>query len=103
MTDKKNMEKTEPLLYKGKPLVRSGNTIYYGYASDEYVALLQILESQMIHDVDTATKVSVQILSTDSQLDTKDRIKKKTEKNGLYSALNIASIWLERYLQGTDA
>ena len=43
-------------------------------------------------------KVSVQIWSTDDELRPRDRIIKKTEKNNLYDALNIASIWLERQL-----
>ena len=30
-------------LYKGKPLVRSGRTVYYGDPSEDYVAMLQIL------------------------------------------------------------
>ena len=45
-----------------------------------------------------ADRVLVQMLTTDETLPPKDRMIKKTEKNGLYEALNIASIWLERSL-----
>lgn len=86
------------LLYKGRPLVRSGATIYYGDMADDYVAMLTILETSDFQDMKTPSRVSVQILSTDSDLRPKERIKKKTEKNNLYDALNIASIWLERTL-----
>ena len=89
-------KKDEMLYYKGKPLVRSGNTIYLGDMSDEYVAMLQILESKDFNDMQMAQKVSVQILSTDETLRPKERIKKKTDKDNLYDAINIASIWLER-------
>ena len=83
-------------MYKGKPLVRSGNTIYFGDMADEHVAMLQILEAKEYKDVSLPQKVSVQILSTDENLRPKERIKKKTDKNNLYDAINIAAIWLER-------
>ena len=41
----------------------------------------------------------VQILSTDESLPPMQRIIKKAEKKGIYQALNIASIWLERSLK----
>ncbi|HAN44275.1 MAG TPA: hypothetical protein DCP97_02685 [Ruminococcaceae bacterium] len=84
------------LTYKGKPIVRNGNTIYYGDMSDDYVAMLQILSTKQFNDIEMANKVSVQIIATNTELKLKDRIIKKTEKNGLYEAINIASIWLER-------
>ena len=34
------------LTYKGRPLVRGGNTIYYGNMSDDYVCVLQILSTK---------------------------------------------------------
>ena len=86
------------LEYKGKPLVRSGNTLYYGNPAESCVAMLKILSTK--DDAEkTADRVLVQILSTDETLPPKDRMIKKTEKNGLYEALNIASIWLARYLE----
>lgn len=97
MAEKKT-QKEETLLFKGRPLVRSGDTIYYGHPGDRYVALLKILGNENFQDMDLATKVTVQIMSTDPEARIRDRILKKTEKNGLYNALNIASIWLERAL-----
>ena len=89
-------EKNTPL-YKGKPLVRCGNTVYYGHPGEAYVAMLQILSTKPGSDgAPAADKVMVQILSTDETMSPKDRIIKKTEKNGLYDALNIATIWLDR-------
>ena len=93
------MPKPEDFLtYKGRPLVRNGTTIYYGNMSDEYVAMLQILSTSKKDDLEIANKVSVQILSTNADLRPKERIAKKTEKAGLYQALDIASIWLDRML-----
>ena len=89
------------LYYKGKPLVRNGNTIYYGHPADKYVALLQVQSTRQQGELELSDKITVQILSTNTELSHKNRILKKTEKNGLYNALNIASIWLERALQET--
>ncbi len=84
--------------YKGKPLVRNGNMIYYGNMSDKYVILMQILETKKVKDLDVATRVSIQLWLTDEEIRAKDRIVKTSEKSGLYDALDIASIWLERAL-----
>ena len=91
-------KKDDSLYYKGRPLVRSGNTIYYGFPGDKYVALLQVVSTEKFQEMELANKVTVQIMATDPEVRTKDRIIKKTEKKGLYNALNIASIWLERAL-----
>lgn len=45
-----------------------------------------------------ATKVSVQLQLTDPDLKSRDRVVKKTEKDSLYAAMDVASVWLERAL-----
>ena len=97
MSDKKETF----LMYKGKPLVRSGNTLYYGDMSDPYVILMQIASTQPGYDMDMAQKISIQLLATDTNLRPKERIVRKSEKIGLYNALDIGSIWLDRALSGT--
>ena len=87
------------LMYKGKPLVRSGNTLYYGNMADNCVGMLQILSTQTVKDMTVADKVQVQLMSTDPELRMKERILKRSEKNGLYNAMDIGSIWLERALE----
>ncbi len=87
------------LTYKGKPLVRMGNPLYYGNMYDPYVVMLQILSTKKVKEMDVAEKVQVQLMSTDPDLRMKDRIIKKSEKNGLYSAMDIGAIWLERTLE----
>ena len=94
-------EKKEFLTYKGKPLVRQGNTIYYGDMADDYVIMMQILAKKEVGDKDkaeVASKVSVQLLSTDPNASMKERIIKTSEKKGLYAAMDIAEIWLQRAL-----
>ena len=92
-------EKQEQLLtYKGKPLVRSGNILYYGDMSEKCVVMLQVLTTKTVGDMSVADKIQVQLLLTDPEVCLKDRILKKSEKNGLYNAMDIGSIWLERAL-----
>lgn len=78
--------------------MRNGPQIYYGNMSDPYVALLTITSTKMVDQLSVANKVSVQILATDPDLRPRERIAKKTEKSGLYEALTIATIWLNRML-----
>ena len=91
-------EKSKFLTYKGKPLVRNGNTLYYGDASENYVIMMQILATKPVGDVEVASKVSIQLLNTDPNVSARERIVKSSEKKGLYAALDIAEIWLSRAL-----
>lgn len=87
------------LEYKGKPLVRSGNTIYYGDMNDPYVVFLTIKDSEELKDITLAGAITIQLLATDETLSPKDRIIKKSEKNGLFTALDLGATWLERQLK----
>ena len=86
------------LTYKGKPLVRSGNILYYGNMSDPFVIMIQIISTKKIGELEVANRVTVQLLNTDPDVRPRDRIVKKSEKQGLYQAMDIATIWLERAL-----
>ncbi|MDD5938446.1 MAG: hypothetical protein PUC36_05495 [Clostridiales bacterium] len=91
-------KKTFPLVYKGRPLRRKDNLIYYGSMADKYIVVLQILSSEKEKDLSVATKVSVQLQLTDPDLKSRDRVVKKSEKDSLYAAMDVGSIWLERAL-----
>ena len=84
--------------YKGHPLQRKDNFIYYGSFADNYIIMMQILETKKVKDLDVATKVSVQLQLTDDSVKSRDRIVKKTEKDSLYTAIDVAAVWLERAL-----
>ena len=86
------------LEYKGHPLMRHENIIYYGSMSDRYIIMLQILETKKVKDLDVATRVLVQLQQTSPSVPPKDRVVKKAEKKGLYDALDIGYIWLNRAL-----
>ncbi len=92
MPEKKGLE------YKGFPLMRKDNILYYGNMSDKYVIMLQILDSFKLDDLDISKRVSVQLQLTDPNLKSRDKVVKKTEKDGLFSALDVAHVWLSRAL-----
>ena len=88
MADKKEF----PLTYKGHPLRRKDNLIYYGSMADKYIIAIQILSSQKEGDLDVANKISVQLQLTDPDLKSRDRVVKKSEKANLYDAMDVGAI-----------
>ncbi len=92
------MAASKELEYKGHPLRRKDNIIYFGSMADKYIILMQIIETKKVADMDVATKVSVQLQLTDPELKSRDRVVKKSEKDSLYAAMDVASVWLERAL-----
>ena len=60
---------------------------------------MQVLTKKTVGNMSVADRVQVQLLSTDPDARMKDRILKKSEKTGLYNAMDIASIWLRRALE----
>lgn len=88
------------LMYKGRPLMRKDNIVYYGSMADSHIVMLQILESKKIGEMDVASKVSVQLQLTDPAAKSRDRIVKRSEKDGFYTALDLGCVWLERALAG---
>ena len=89
-------EKNAVLKYKGRPLLRKDNVVYYGNMSDSHIVMLQILESKKDGDLELATKVSVQLQLTDPDAKPRERIVKKSEKDGFYTALDVGCVWLDR-------
>ena len=74
--------------------------IYYGSMADKYIIMLQILDTKKEQDMEVATKVSIQLQLTDPELKSRDRVVKKSEKDSLYAAMDIATVWLDRALAG---
>jgi ribosomal protein L14E/L6E/L27E len=100
--------KNKSLEYRGRPLRRKDNIIYYGSMADKYIVMLQILDTKVVkpaaganpktQEMKIATKVSIQLQLTDPDVKSRDRVVKKSEKESLYAAMDVASVWLERAL-----
>ena len=74
--------------------------VYYGSMADSHIVMLQILETKKMGDMDVASRVSVQLQLTDPNARSRDRVVKKSEKDGFYTALDLGCVWLERALSG---
>ena len=93
-------EENAVLMYKGRAIMRMDNLIFYGSMADSHIVMLQILETKQINGQEVASRVSVQLQLTDPAVRSRDRIVKKGEKDGLYTALDFGCVWLERALAG---
>ena len=89
-------------MYKGKPLVRSGDVLYYGSMKDKYVCRLEIKSKKKVNDMEVADKVAIQLMLTDPAVRARKQIVKKSEKPGLYLAMDIADAWLTRALSEAE-
>ncbi|MCH5304524.1 MAG: hypothetical protein J1E41_06640 [Ruminococcus sp.] len=84
--------------YKGKPLVRCGDELYYGNMDDEYVIHLVIKSKREVNGVEIADKVAVQLMATDPGLSPRRQLVKSSEKQGLFVAMDVGDAWLSRAL-----
>ena len=91
-------EKNKILEYKGHPLRRKDNLIYYGSMSDKYIIMLQVIETKPVKDLNVASRILVQLQLTDPDLKSRDRVVKKSEKTSFFEAIDVAAVWLERAL-----
>ena len=88
------LEKGKYIMYRGKPLVREGQQIYYGSMDDKYVLFLGIMSTKKMGDKDVPDQVLIQIQSTDDK-----KVVKFGMKNGLYEAFEYGLIWLDTELK----
>jgi len=94
--------KGDYIIYRDKPLVRDKNVMVYGDMSDDYILYMMILSTKKIESGNLKDKpevpdrILVQVLSTDESKSPHERLAKQFEKNGLYDAIDIGLIWLDK-------
>ncbi len=93
-------ENSTALTYKGHPLRRKDNLIYYGSMADKYIVMIQVMSTEKDGSLDLANKVHLQLQFTDPDLKSRDRVVKKSDLPDLFSAIDMGSIWLMRALAG---
>ena len=87
------VKKGEFLEYKGRPLVRKDNDIYYGDLSEKYHVFMMIMaELPTEKGVEIPATIMVQLMAKDSA-----RPEKQTISKSLADALETAAAWLDRY------
>lgn len=84
------------LRYKGKPLIRRGNMIYYGDPQQKYMIVMIVTSTEKKKDLDVTTGVTIQLMLNDGS---KEKMIKQAERTGMYAAMDIAEYWLEDALE----
>ena len=67
MADTKKQAQEFPT-YKGRPLVRCGDEIYYGNMEEPYVIRMQIKTKKEVDGKELPDKITVQLMATDPYL-----------------------------------
>ena len=93
-------DKNTTLMYKGHPLRRKDNLVYYGSMADKYIIMMQIMGTTKEGDLELASKVHLELQLTDPELKSRDRVVKKSDLPDLFSAIDMGSTWLMRALAG---
>lgn len=94
---KSNGVQGDYLIYKDKPLVRKDNMYCYGDMKDDYVLFLMVVSTKKAENGrEIPDLIIVQVMSTDESKSPSERLAKQFEKNGLYDAIDIGLIWLEK-------
>lgn len=83
--------------YRGFPLIRQGNTIFYGCGGDAYATILTIKDTKPLADTEVPNKVMVQLIPNSGDMSKGGR---KGDFIGLYEALDTAYVWLTGALFG---
>ena len=96
MADTRKKVSGQYLEYKGKPLVREGNTICYGdMENDKCILILEIMSYKTVDSHSVPDKILIQVI------DSKDptKIIKQGKKEGLHDAFTIGLVWLDLALK----
>jgi ribosome-associated translation inhibitor RaiA len=89
--------------YRGLPLVRCEDVLFYGNINEDYVTKIEVKSIKNNDKIKLSDKLTVQMVSSSSAARGRNlRIKKSSEKNGLYEALDVAFAWLERLPKKTS-
>ena len=92
MLDVNGAKSNEFLEYKGRPLVRQGDDIYYGDMSDKYYIYMMIMNEADTEHGAIPTQIMVQLLDSNTKSPKEQKI-----LSGLKDAFDFADAWLERY------
>ena len=91
-------KKKKILTYKGKPLLKCGERIYYGNLEDKLILALDVVESEKNKDIQSSKKIKIQLMDNTGDLGA-GQVYRKAERENLYTALDIGEWWLQDALQ----
>ena len=79
--------------YKGKPMVRRGDTIYYGDLNEKYIIIFTIKSKKRVGDLEVADSVSIDLCTNRGT--GKEKVIKKANRESLFEAIDLAEFWLQ--------
>ena len=82
------------MMYQGKPLLRQDNAYVWGDMKDKAVLFLLVLTNKTENGNTVPDQILIQLLSTDE----KHTCLKQGQKNGLFQALDLGTVWLKKEL-----
>ena len=82
------------MMYQGKPLIRQDNAYVWGDMNDKAVLFLMVLSTRNVDGNEIPDNILIQILSTGE----KHECLKSGQRNGLFDALDIGTVWLKKEL-----
>ncbi len=88
------VKKMKEFTYKGKPVYRKGNVIYYGDLSKDLILVLEILETEKNGDFEMAKKVKFHIQDNTGEIGCGTNYR-SGERENLYEAFDIGTWWLQ--------
>lgn len=91
-------KKKKILTYKGKPLLKCGERIYYGNLEDKLILALDVVEREKNKDIQSSKKIKIQLMDNTGELGA-GQVYRKAERENLYKALDIGEWWLQDALQ----
>ncbi len=82
---------SQPMMYKGYPVVSDGNKVYFGEPYNSFMVVLTVLENKD----GIPSRILVQLQNTDPALAlSTEKIVKESERKNLYDAYELGSVWL---------
>ena len=82
--------------YKGYPLLRKGLDMIYGKADGKYVCMMNVIESHQSGGVEVSDKVGIFLVRTEKLQTFFADSEKRSERESLIDALELASSWLKK-------
>ena len=92
MLNANGVSENEYVEYKGRPLVRQGDELFYGDMSDKFYIFMLIMTTKEVGESEIPDKVMVQLCESSTKIPKEQKI-----LNGLKEAFEFADAWLDRY------
>ena len=83
------IENNEFLEYKGRPLVRQNDDLYYGDLADKNYVFMMVMSDKKIGDESVPDMIMIQLIESATK-----QPKKQSTVKGLAEALEYADAWL---------